>query len=283
MSLPPFGPSHPYIAPNENQPAVISAPQFQFVEPPPPRETPSFKDSLILLGVLLGAGIITLVVGGVGVAIWMHLHGLARDSMTTAQKLAVGIPLQVGWYALAAAVAIPIFRERWQKTFSAGVHWNSTAARARLWLLVPLGVVLSIVVAIASIKIKVPHDAPVMDLFKNATLAWVATAYGTLIAPAIEEIFFRGFLLPSIGLYTGNIVSAALTSAVFALLHAEQTGFAWGAVAILFCVSLVLCAVRLLFRSVAASTLVHVSYNSMLFLSLIHATGGYRHFEWIAK
>jgi len=39
----------------------------------------------------------------------------------------------------------------------------------------------------------------------------------------------------------------------------------------------------LLFRSVAASTLVHVSYNSMLFLSLIHATGGYRHFEWIAK
>ena len=78
-------------------------------------------------------------------------------------------------------------------------------------------------------------------------------------------------------------VVASLTSAVFALLHAEQTGFAWGAVAILFCVSLVLCAVRLLFRSVAASTLVHVSYNSMLFLSLIHATGGYRHFEWIAK
>jgi membrane protease YdiL (CAAX protease family) len=120
-----------------------------------------------------------------------------------------------------------------------------------------------------------------MGLFTNAMLAWLATAYGVLIAPAVEEIFFRGFLLPSIGLYTGSIVAAAITSACFALLHAEQTGFAWGAVAMLFCVSLVLCAVRLRFRSVAASTLVHVCYNSTLFISLIHATGGYRHFEAI--
>jgi uncharacterized protein len=209
----------------------------------------------------------------------MHLHGMAKASLTMSQKLAFGIPLQVLWYAIAAAAAVPIFRDRWQKTFSAGIHWNISAATARVWLLIPLGIALSIAVALASLKIKVPHDAPILGLFKNALLAWTATVYGILIAPAVEEIFFRGFLLPSIGRYTGSIISAAITSACFALLHAEQTGFAWAAVSLLFCVSLVLCAVRLRFQSVAASTLVHICYNAVIFVSLIQATGGYRHFD----
>jgi membrane protease YdiL (CAAX protease family) len=280
MSLPPLVPTP--IADSQIVPPDFASFEPPPVEPPPiEKPTPGLFDVVILLGLLAGAAVIILVLGGVAVASWMHLHGVAKAAMTMTQKLAFGIPLQIAWYALAGIAAILVFRERWQKTFSAGIHWNSKSALASFWLLVPLGVLLSIAVAVASLKIKVPHDAPILGLFTNAALAWLATVYGILIAPAVEEIFFRGFLLPSIGGYTGSIVAAAITSALFALMHAEQTGFAWGAVAMLFCVSLALCAIRLRFRSVAASTLVHMCYNSTLFISLIHATGGYRHFDAI--
>jgi len=278
MSLPPLAPLPPQT-PMSAYDSAIAAPEI----PAAPKQTPGLMDVVILLGLLLGAGVIVLVLGGVAVATWLHLHGIAKASLTMSQKLAFGIPLQVFWYVVTAAAAIPVFRDRWQKTFSDGIHWNLSAAKARIWLLIPLGILLSLCVAIASIKIKVPQDAPILGLFKNALLAWGATVYGIFIAPAVEEIFFRGFLLPSIGCYTGSIIAATITSACFALMHAEQTGFAWAAVALLFCVSLALCAVRLRLRSVAASTLVHLCYNAIIFVSLIQATGGYRHFDQLPK
>jgi len=278
MSSPPLVPVPPEL-PVSAYETLFSAPEFV----PTPKETPGLLDLAILFGLLAAAFFVVLVVGGIGVLTWMHLHGMAKASLNMPQKVGLGIALQVAWYFLAAAVAVPLFRGIWQKPFLAGIQWNISAARARFWLLLPLGVLLSIAVALASIKIKIPHDAPILELFKNASLAWSATAYGILIAPAAEEIFFRGFLLPSIGRYTGSIVAATITSACFALLHAEQTGFAWAAVALLFGVSLTLCAVRLWLRSVAASTLVHLCYNAVIFVSLIQATGGYRHFDQLPK
>ena len=49
--------------------------------------------------------------------------------------------------------------------------------------------------------------------------------------------------------------------------------------AVLFTVSLVLTWVRIRTQSVACSTLVHASYNSLVFLLALIQTGGYRHLE----
>jgi membrane protease YdiL (CAAX protease family) len=46
-----------------------------------------------------------------------------------------------------------------------------------------------------------------------------------------------------------------------------------------FAVSLVLCAVRLVTRSLAASTLVHACYNFLIFSTMFVGTGGFRHFD----
>jgi membrane protease YdiL (CAAX protease family) len=75
------------------------------------------------------------------------------------------------------------------------------------------------------------------------------------------------------------IVSSILTSLCFALIHAPQLAFAWTAVGLLVCVSLVLCYVRIRFQSVAASILTHISYNFSIFLTLFISTGGYRHLD----
>jgi membrane protease YdiL (CAAX protease family) len=82
---------------------------------------------------------------------------------------------------------------------------------------------------------------------------------------------------------TALMAASIVTSALFALLHAEQLAHAWGALIVLFGVSLVLTLVRVRMRSVACSTLVHASYNLSVFLTLFVATGGYRHLDRMTK
>lgn len=72
---------------------------------------------------------------------------------------------------------------------------------------------------------------------------------------------------------------ALFTSVPFALMHAPQTGFSLGPFLLLVGVSVVLCSVRLATRSLAASTLVHASYNFMLFAIMMVGTQGFRHME----
>ena len=75
------------------------------------------------------------------------------------------------------------------------------------------------------------------------------------------------------------VAASILTSVPFALMHAEQTGYAIGPFLLLVFVSLVLCWARLSTRSLAASVLVHSSYNLLLFVLMLAASGGFRHLE----
>jgi len=95
------------------------------------------------------------------------------------------------------------------------------------------------------------------------------------LAPDMGNLFFRS--------RTAVVCASLVTSVLFALLHAEQLAHAWAALGILFGVSLMLTAVRVRTRSVACSTLVHASYNLSVFLTLMAATGGYRHLEKMGK
>jgi hypothetical protein len=48
---------------------------------------------------------------------------------------------------------------------------------------------------------------------------------------------------------------------------------------LLVAISILLCAVRLMTRSLAASTLVHATYNFMLFSVMIIGTQGFKHMD----
>ena len=138
-------------------------------------------------------------------------------------------------------------------------------------------------------------------------IAWLTAISGAFIAPVVEEIAFRGFLLPSIAIAydwiclertpaaynrwrqtTSNttpalVLAAVVSSAAFAALHGFQLHWAFGVIAGLFVVSLVLSAVRIHFKSVAASTLVHVSYNFLLLLQMVIVTHGFRHLDKLTQ
>ena len=76
------------------------------------------------------------------------------------------------------------------------------------------------------------------------------------------------------------LVAGSLAASIpFAGMHATQTGYSWGVFSLLVCISLIFCWVRLSTRSLAASTLVHSSYNFLLFSIMLLSTGGFRHMD----
>ena len=195
----------------------------------------------------------------------------------------------------------------WHRSFSEGLQWNFAALRRNVFKLIGVGLVLGWTVQAISSLIPVPKSIPMDNFFRTPSDVWLVTLFGTLLAPAFEEIAFRGFLLPAfaiaydwlslprtpLGLQrwqtTTNLSTASLlfssivTSILFALLHAEQLAHAWGALFVLFCVSLLLTFVRIRTKSVACSALVHACYNLSVFIALFIVTGGYRHLDRIAR
>ncbi len=81
----------------------------------------------------------------------------------------------------------------------------------------------------------------------------------------------------------GRFLAVLLTSAVFAVVHSEQLGQAWGPLLVLFMVGLVLTLTRVVTRSVAPGFLIHVGYNLTLFSLLYVGTDHFRHLERVTQ
>ena len=150
-----------------------------------------------------------------------------------------------------------------------------------------------------------PANAPIEDIFRSPGAAWLMFGFGVAFAPFFEEMAFRGFLLPAfatawdwaIEKSTGRparpldenghpqwsifamVIASILTTLPFALMHADQQGHSLGPFVLLIVISLILCAVRIVTRSLAASTLVHACYNFLLFFFMLVSTGGFQHLE----
>ena len=206
-------------------------------------------------------------------------------------------------YALTFAVAIPVFPLIWRKPFFDGISWNWRAASLRWWRLVLLGCALALTAEFLEALLKSSTKTDLTDLLKTPAAAWLTVLFGTLIAPVCEEIAFRGFLLPALATAydwlslertpagfdrwqrstahtRGALIFAALlSSAAFTSIHGSQLHWATGPLAILFVMSMIFSAVRIVTRSVAASTLVHIAYDGLLLLQVIIVTHGFHHLD----
>ena len=77
------------------------------------------------------------------------------------------------------------------------------------------------------------------------------------------------------------VFATIFASIGFAAMHADQLNSALAPLAVLFGVSVLLSLVRLHFRSLAASVLVHSGYNGTLFVITFFATDGFQHLDKI--
>jgi uncharacterized protein len=206
-------------------------------------------------------------------------------------------------YVLALTASAFLFPVLWRRSFLRGISWTARAAKRFWWQLVLLGFLLSGIAQGCDYFIHSNDASDISILLHTRLSAWVLTLLAPTLAPLMEEVAFRGFLLPSLATaydwlllertpagiarwqqstqksQAALVFGAVISSIAFALIHSSQLHGAKGPVAVLFFTSLAFSAVYVRFRSVAASTLVHMAYNGLIFIELLVQSGGYRHLD----
>lgn len=303
---------------------------------PQPRNIPNLGHTFLLL-ILAAVTLFAVEIVIFSSAMAFHLFG-HESSQQLLREPRLLIPCMAISYLIIVALAWPFFGGLWHEPFPRGVRWNAGIVRRRAYLFLGIGVGLSVCVQLLSNFLPIPKTLPIDDFFRTPVDLWLVATFGTFLAPACEELAFRGFLLPSLASAwdwmaggrsqrgTGSlgrdlshwarvmqprrpargtegfvstpaqaalpdpkwsmnalIFSSILTSIGFALLHADQLAHSLVPLAVLFVVSLILCAVRLKFHSLAASALVHAAYNGTIFALIFYATDGFRHLDKLTR
>jgi uncharacterized protein len=289
----------------QEAPQEPERPMFQqwYVPPPrPPVRAPHFGHVGILLVFTL-AGIFA---AGILMAVMLRFHMFGIRSLDSAKS---DIHLMLGsegiLYIVMLCACLLFFPMIWHKGFFEGVHWNlATAVRLRKQLFMT-AFVCCVLAVVNGLLLPSPKNAPIDKIFRTPGAAWLLFFFGITFAPFFEELIFRGFILPAMCTtcdwiheqvkhvpvrpldenghpqwsLAAMIIGSLATSVPFAGMHAAQTGYSVGPFVLLVGVSMVLCWARLRTRSLAASVLVHASYNFLLFSLMMLGTAGFQHMD----
>ncbi|HET7871089.1 MAG TPA: type II CAAX endopeptidase family protein [Terriglobales bacterium] len=253
--------------------------------PPAPPAQESAQSVVDLLDVLL-----VIVVAIMSVIVCTFLAAIVAYARAGGQPISTKdlshdalfvIPAQFVAYVIIVAFMVFIVDTRhYHVGFLRGIQWNMPKAGSIIPVLAAGGA-LAMGSQLFSVALHrwIPKTLPIDQYFKGPASGYVLAVFGVLVAPLVEELFFRGFLYPAVARFTGREIAIIITAAGFSLLHQDQLAHAWAPLAILFGVGVVLTVVRARTNSVATCVLLHMGYNLALFAVLWFATQGFRHME----
>jgi uncharacterized protein len=135
--------------------------------------------------------------------------------------------------------------------------------------LIASGFVLSFLVELASAALHPKTKLPIEAFFQDRRSALVLMLLSVLLAPFFEETIFRGYIYPPIARRIGITGSIIVTGVLFGVLHAPQLWGGWAQIALLILVGIIFTYARAKTGTVLASYLLHLSYNSFLFLGFL--------------
>jgi uncharacterized protein len=236
-------------------------------------------DLLLLVIVWIGATVISTIL----LAILFAARGVAFDQIQHSSRY-------LGFFVVTDQVVVSIVvllylwmqtRLRFNGPFWATLGWRRLETGTRPPLLtclgfVALGVFLALSVQLVSSAFPAKTKLPIETFLQNRQAALALMVMSVLLAPVVEESIFRGYIYPVVARSFGVPAGVIATGTVFGLLHAEQLWGGWAQIALLVVVGIVFTWIRAWKRTVFASYLLHVSYNSLLFLAFLVSSDGFR-------
>jgi membrane protease YdiL (CAAX protease family) len=258
-------------------------PQFDASVPEDLRSPWGWLDLLVFIGfgffgLLVAAGIVV----GVGViGFGISIRDLSQASTTPAKSI-IAIVAQAVWSGFVLLYFYTLVRMRTQTPFWRamgwrGLHFAGQTTSASILRCLGGGAMLALIVSYAGRFFNEKSDLPIEELFHSRPTVILLMGFGILVAPLVEETMFRGFLYPIVARRFGVAAGVIVTGVLFGAMHAQQLWGGWGQISLLIGVGIVLTWVRARTGTVAASYLVHLGYNSLLFLGFFIGTGGLRH------
>ena len=138
------------------------------------------------------------------------------------------------------------------------------------------GFLLAVLVTLLDSAFPAKEALPIQALLADRRTAILFMLTAVLVAPVVEETVFRGYLYPvcvrSFGISWGILA----TGTMFGLLHSVQLWGGWWQIGFLVLVGIVLTVTRAITGTVAASYVVHASYNALPVIAYVVATHGFR-------
>jgi membrane protease YdiL (CAAX protease family) len=272
---------------------VASTPASLADLPPPPQFDASVPEDLrsqwgwLDLLLFIGFGFIGLLVAAgivVAVAILgfrMPIRDLGQVSTTPAKSM-IAILAQGVWSGFVLVYFYTLVRVRTQAPFWRtmgwrGLHFAGQTTSASVLRCLGGGAMLALIISFAGKFFNEKGELPIEEMFHSRPTVILLMGFGILVAPLVEETMFRGFLYPIIARRFGIAAGVLVTGVLFGAMHAQQLWGGWGQIGLLIGVGILLTWVRARTGTVTASYLVHLGYNSLLFLGFFIATGGLRH------
>ena len=273
---------------SESAPMSVPVSLGQDASPPPaPKLAADLQvpwnwfDLLLLAGLYLGGGLLLakFVVRSFGIA-GVNMTQL-RKSASEQSFFAIVVELLLDGALLAYLAAqvrlyfgLPFWRTIGWRRLETG-----TTPRALAYLgLLGGGLLFSMLIQISSAAFAPKTKLPIENFFQDRRSAILLMLMAVIVAPVIEETIFRGYVYPVLARRFGATCGILVTGTIFGLLHAAQLWGGWGQIGLLILVGIVFTAVRAATRTVVASYLLHVSYNSFIFIAFIVASHGFRNF-----
>ncbi|HEY7826317.1 MAG TPA: type II CAAX endopeptidase family protein [Candidatus Acidoferrales bacterium] len=231
--------------------------------------------ALVILGTILISLLLGIIFGAFGIRVSQIQHSSeVKGIFVVASQAILSLGL-LGYLAAQMRLRFgqPFWRTiGWRKLDTGGFpRWGAYLG------LVAGGMSLSMLVALSASAFGGKAKLPIQTLFQNRLSAFLVMAMAVLIAPVFEETIFRGYMYPVLARSWGVTASVIVTGTIFGLLHAAQLWGGWGQIALLVVVGIIFTYVRAVTRTVLASYLLHVSYNSFLFILYAVASHGFRH------
>jgi membrane protease YdiL (CAAX protease family) len=264
------GAEYPHIAPSE--PQASSGLPRRLLDPDL-RVPWGWLDILLLVFVFLGASVLS----AIFLAIFFASRGIPFTAIQHSRYL--------GFFVIANELIIYVAlflylwlqaRARFNVPFWSTFGWRRLEpdrwSRPLTYLgLIALGGALSLSVQLVSAAFPPKTKLPIEALMQNREAALAIMAMSVILAPLVEETIFRGFLYPVAARSFGIPAGIIFTGTVFGLMHAQQLWGGWAQIALLVVVGIVFTWVRAAKRTVLASYLLHISYNSLIVLFGLHS------------
>jgi membrane protease YdiL (CAAX protease family) len=234
--------------------------------------------AVILVGV--GSAVVASQVAAYLVMMLWEVSPTAYDKIPTAKAAYVTMTQTLMWLAILVFL-FAVSEVRFGQRFWHALKWRDLrlegVSRTKGYLACLLGgSVFAFLIQLASGLAAQDKELPIEQLFKTRGSVLLIAATAILVAPLAEETFFRGFLYPLLARRLGIFAGVMLTGGLFGMMHGTQLDWSWERVGLLTVVGIVFTYVRARTGTVLAPYLLHLGYNSILFVVFFFAPGGYR-------
>lgn len=249
-----------------SEPSTVGEP-YRSYEPQSAPALWGYQDLLVFFAfaaIALGFSFVAVLLG---VESLKALTGIPISATDGPYRLPIVLTIQFLWWAI---VLLYIYR-------LVTVKYNLPFAKAVAWLPFPgpglnylsAGVLVALSVGLLSRVVPMPKEpVPLEDLLAQPGALLLFAIFGVLVAPAIEEVVFRGFLYAAIAQRHGKVAAIGFTSALFSVLHFSEYGGHWALLLMLFYVGAIFGVIRARTGSTKATTLMHAAYNATFLVAM---------------